>query len=167
MQLADCLRILKSMPSQSKVYFFFNTVRLNLNNRAQLKKQIEAIFREERKPLQSINYVFCSDSELLRINQEYLGHDYYTDIITFDLSEGPKICAEIYISVDRVKENAVDTRNFFKTELQRVMYHGALHLCGYSDKTQSAKRLMRKKEDHYLHKFSESKSVSRGTFKKP
>ena len=101
-----------------------------------------------------LNYIFCSDKELLRINQEFLGHDFYTDIVTFELSETPgKIQGEIYISIDRVKENAKKLGVSFKSELHRVIFHGALHLCGYGDKTKSEKEEMRETEDYYLELY--------------
>lgn len=152
------------MHSKSKVYFFFNKVRPKLENRSKLKGQIEALFRHEGRQLDSINYIFCSDADLLKINQLYLDHDYYTDIITFDLSERAGIVAEVYISIDRVRENARSVGNYFGSEIRRVIFHGALHLCGYSDKTQTSQQKMRNREDHYLQKFWRSpKSVSRGT----
>jgi probable rRNA maturation factor len=101
-----------------------------------------------------LDYVFCADQELLEINRAYLGHDYYTDVITFDLSSksGP-IHAEIYISVDRVKENAGLFNVSQSEEFTRVILHGALHLCGYRDKSKSEQQLMRRKEDFYLTRF--------------
>ena len=116
---------------------------------------IAQIFDEELKGLADLNYVFCSDEFLLNINQRFLQHDFYTDIITFDLSEPhpAAISGEVYISVDRVRENAVLNANEFLEEALRVMFHGALHLCGYKDKTKSEIKLMREKEDHYLRLF--------------
>lgn len=105
--------------------------------------------------LHSLNYVFCSDQRLLEINRQFLHHNYYTDIITFDLSEGVSTHAEIYISVDRVKENARNLGVSFKSELHRVIFHGALHLCGYGDKDNKEMQEMRKIEDYYLLRFFE------------
>jgi rRNA maturation RNase YbeY len=139
------------MASKSKVYFFFNKKFPSFRNRNELKKHIESIFRREKKKLARINYIFCSDSELLKINRQYLGHDYYTDIMTFDLSDSKaEISGEVYISVDRVKDNATKLGESINTELARVIFHGALHLCGYMDKSKEEKSLMRKKEDEYL-----------------
>lgn len=105
----------------------------------------------ENKTIQSLNIILCSDEFLLSMNQKHLNHDYYTDVITFDLSENPTfIEGEIYISVDRVKENAKLLNHPFIDELHRVMVHGLLHLCGYKDKTPTQQKLMRKKEDEYL-----------------
>ena len=109
------------------------------------------IFTKEGKKFKSLSYIFCTDQFLLKLNQQYLNHDTFTDILTFTLSNSPlPIVAEIYISVDRVKENARDLKIDFLTELKRVMIHGILHLCGYEDHTKAEKKLMREKEDHYL-----------------
>lgn len=136
--------------SKSKVCFFFEHKKFSLQNRAVLKAFIESLFKKEKKKLSSINYIFCTDKRLLEINRQFLQHDYFTDIITFDLSETDSTIAEIYISVDRVKDNAKTLGNSFKAELHRVIFHGALHLCGYGDKTTKEKEVMRKKEDFYL-----------------
>jgi rRNA maturation RNase YbeY len=122
-----------------------------LRERSRLKDFLPLIFKKERKQLAEIQYIFCSDDYLLGINKQYLDHDYYTDIITFDLSEpGEPINAEIYISVDRVRDNARSFGTSLKKELHRVIFHGALHLCGYRDKKQQEEQLMRKMEDQYL-----------------
>lgn len=98
-----------------------------------------------------LTYVFLSDEKILEINKKYLDHDYYTDIITFDLSEDPKnIQSDIFISVDRVRENAKDFNCPFEMELRRVLIHGVLHLLGYGDSTDALKNQMRKKEDELL-----------------
>jgi rRNA maturation RNase YbeY len=115
---------------------------------------VETIFKKENKQLGSIRYVFCSDDFLLEINRTSLNHDYYTDIITFDLSEpNQPIESEVYVSIDRVKENAQNQGFSFKDELCRVVFHGALHLCGYKDKKKDDILIMRKKEDYYLKQF--------------
>ena len=122
-----------------------------LRDRTRLKSFLPILFKKEKKQLESLQYIFCSDAYLLGINRQFLQHDYYTDIITFDLSEpGHPINAEIYISVDRVKENAQTFTNTFTRELHRVIFHGALHLCGYKDKKRGEEELMRKMEDKYL-----------------
>lgn len=116
---------------------------------------IPVIFKKEGKKLESLSFIFCSDNYLLEINKQFLKHDYYTDIISFDLSE-PKsalISGEIYISVDRVKENAKDMRISFEEEMKRVLFHGTLHLCGYRDKRKADVQQMRVKEDEYLKLF--------------
>lgn len=140
------------MPSKSKVYFFFQNVNVRLTHRTILKKYIQSIFRKEGKKLRSLNCIFCSDNEILKINQKYLKHDFYTDIITFDLSENEAIEAEIYISIDRIRENAHQLGIPFKSELKRVIFHGVLHLCGYNDKKRAEKKKIMEKEDYYLNR---------------
>ena len=142
-------------PSQSKVCFFFDGVRFNLPERTRLKRFIEQLFKKEGKKLGALNYIFCSDEKILQINQQYLDHNFYTDIITFELSpKGLPIEAEAYISYERVKDNARNLGISTKDELKRVIFHGALHLCGYGDKTQREIQNIRKKEDFYLNKYS-------------
>lgn len=124
---------------------------VTLTNRTELKSFIISIFKKEKKKLGELSFVFCSDAYLLEINKQYLKHNYYTDIITFDLSVIPSVISgEIYISVDRVKDNAQNFNASFKEEIHRVIFHGALHLCGYRDKTAAEEILMRKMEDKYL-----------------
>jgi len=107
--------------------------------------------RKEKSEIKEINYIFCSDSFLLGLNQDYLEHDTLTDIITFDYSVSKKALeGEIYISIDRVSENAFKFKRDFEEELHRVIIHGVLHLAGYKDKKPSDKAIMRKKEDTYL-----------------
>ncbi len=121
-----------------------------MTRRTILKKNIQVIFRKEGKNLEFINFVFCSDKVLLKINRKYLKHDYYTDIITFDLSETGAVMGDIYISIDRVSENARKLGVSFKSEIHRVIFHGVLHLCGYNDKTKAEMKKIRKKEEFYL-----------------
>lgn len=122
-----------------------------IRNRRKLKSFIEVIFSQAQMPVKEISYIFCSDAFLLDINLRFLQHDTYTDIITFPLSaEGEPLEAEIYISVDRVRDNASHLKEPFNTEIHRVIFHGALHLCGYKDKSKAAARLMRQMEDHNL-----------------
>lgn len=126
-------------------------------NKTSIKKFIGTIFKEENKVLTELTYVFCSDEFLLEINRNYLQHDFYTDIITFDLSETPhEIIGEIYVSLDRIKENAEELETSIKEETLRVLFHGALHLCGYKDKTKSQIATMRKKEEQYLLLYEKS-----------
>lgn len=138
------------MPSKSKVCFFSQDVKASLANRTGLKKYIQSVFKKEGKKLESLNFIFCTDKALLEINRKYLEHDFYTDIITFNLSETGTIRAEIYISIDRIRENARKFGGSFKSELHRVIFHGVLHLCGYKDKTNPEKKKMRGKEEFYL-----------------
>ncbi len=120
-----------------------------------LKRFIPVLFKKEKKKLSLVTYIFCTDEYLLEINREYLSHDYYTDIITFGLSaDGEPVLADIYISTDRVKENAIHYGVSYQEELKRVMFHGALHLCGYKDKSKAEIQLMRSKESSYLSKYN-------------
>jgi probable rRNA maturation factor len=141
------------MTTPSKVSFFFETQGFSLQNRTALKAFIEFLFKKEKKKLASLNYIFVSDKKLLEINQQFLQHDYYTDIITFEMGEGSISQGEIYISVDRVRDNAKQLGTTFKSELLRVIFHGALHLCGYGDKTQKQEKIMRQKEDFFLNQY--------------
>jgi rRNA maturation RNase YbeY len=101
----------------------------------------------------NLDYVFVTDDELLEMNKTYLDHDYYTDIITFDYTEGNILAGDMFISTDRVKENAVEFGVSFEKELMRVCVHGLLHLCGYGDKTDNEINLMREKEDFYINRY--------------
>jgi probable rRNA maturation factor len=122
--------------------------------RTLVKEVICDLFKKEKTKLEQLQYIFCSDEYLLEINKQHLQHNYYTDIITFDLSEKANaVIGEIYISVDRVKDNAQNYEVSFKNELLRVIFHGALHLCGYKDKNEKDQALMRKAEDKYLQYY--------------
>src|SRR5581483_756040 len=126
----------------------------SLTHRTLIKEVIRYLFKKEGTSLEQLQYIFCSDEYLLQINQQYLQHNYYTDIITFDLSEKQGgVIGEIYISIDRVKDNAQNFEVSFKQEMLRVTFHGALHLCGYKDKSPKEEALMRKAEDKYLQYF--------------
>jgi probable rRNA maturation factor len=123
----------------------------SLKDRTRLKKFISGQVKKEGKKLAALNYVFCSDEYLLAINREHLQHDFFTDIISFDLSEkGQPITAEIYISVERVRDNAAYYDSSFRKELHRVIFHGVLHLCGYKDKKPKDAKGMRQMEDKWL-----------------
>jgi probable rRNA maturation factor len=116
-----------------------------------LFKWIKLCFGAEGTPLSGLNIIFCNDEYLLKINRKYLKHDFYTDIITFDHSDKPdSIAADLYISIDRVRENAQNLDIDFYDELDRVIIHGLLHLMGYSDKTPADQKIMREKEDACL-----------------
>jgi probable rRNA maturation factor len=142
-----------SSSSKSKIYFFFQAP-VTLRDRTRLKRFIESIFQKEKRRLSSLNYIFCTDEQLLEINRQYLKHDSYTDIITFELSLPQQpIDGEIYISVDRVRDNAVTMGEKLNKELHRVIFHGALHLCGQGDKTTVDRRKMTEKEDFFLKKY--------------
>lgn len=135
------------------IYFHFLQTGFTLKDRTRLKNFVARLFTREGKALLSLNYIFCSDAHLLKINQDYLNHDYYTDIITFELSETPETIGEIYISIDRVRDNARQLNVSFNNELHRVIFHGALHLCGFRDKKPADALIMRTKEDEYLQKY--------------
>lgn len=114
---------------------------------------VNRIIASEQHLVGDINYIFCDDAYLLNINQQYLDHDTYTDIITFDYTDGKVISSDIYISVERVKENAVDFKVDFDVEMLRVMAHGLLHLAGYKDKSTEEAALMRSKEEEKIKLF--------------
>ena len=137
----------------SKITFHFLVKSFNLTERSRLKKFIAALIKKEGLSLEHLSIIFCSDDYLLKINRDYLEHDFYTDIITFDLSESGKLVGEIYISIERVKENAVTYQHSFKKELHRVLFHGALHLCGYKDKSRTDIKKMRFAEDKALSRY--------------
>jgi len=143
------------LSSKSYIVSFRSADRcLQLPGKTVVKAFIQSIFKKEKHALGSITYIFCSDEFLLRMNRDFLKHDYYTDIITFELSEkGQPIEAEVYISIDRVKDNAANMETTYKSEILRVIFHGALHLCGYKDKRKSEIITMRAKEDQYLRLF--------------
>jgi probable rRNA maturation factor len=130
--------------------------KFNSSEKTRLKLFIEQLIKKESGSGCNIQYVFCSDECLLQINKQFLDHDFYTDIITFDLGGESGVNAEIYISVDRVKENAGSFNETYRKEMLRVIFHGALHLCGYRDKTKSEITLMREKETEYLKRFEKT-----------
>ena len=132
---------------------------LRLAGKTQVKDFIVSLFKKEKQALACITYVFCSDAFLLQMNRDFLQHDYYTDIISFCLSEkGEPVEAEIYISLDRVKDNAQTLGRPLSEETLRVIFHGALHLCGYNDKKKSEIAIMRKREDQYLRLFEKNRA---------
>ena len=142
------------------VSFFNADISFRLSQKLLLKQFIQECFLAETKKQLSLTYIFCSDDYLLKVNQDFLQHDYYTDIITFPLTSTPQLLeAEIYISIDRVKENSLQfagaaKASAFKQELHRVIFHGVLHLLGYGDKTSAQKKTMRAAEDQWLKLYS-------------
>ena len=128
-------------------FFYENTSEIIEEN---IKPWIEKIIITEEKRLGEINYIFCDDEYLLKINQNFLDHDYYTDIITFDQVRGKTISGEIFVSLQRIKDNASLISKNYEEEKKRVIAHGILHLCGYKDKTEEEQKTMRAKEDFYL-----------------
>jgi rRNA maturation RNase YbeY len=134
--------------------FFSEEITFKRPNPLKTSKWIKTISESEGYKIGDLNYIFCSDEYLLGINKEYLDHDYYTDIITFDNSEDEGILeGDIYVSVDRVKDNAAELNVEFETELRRVLIHGLLHLIGFEDGDEDLKRIMRAKEDACLLLF--------------
>lgn len=125
----------------------------NIISSSKLKQWIIQTINQEKFLLKKINIIFLSEEELLKINIDFLNHNYYTDVITFDYSMENKISGEIYISIDTVKKNAEKYQQQFETELYRVMIHGVLHLCKYKDKTKKQKEKMTQKENFYLQQI--------------
>ncbi len=117
---------------------------------------IKQVILMEEKRVGDISFIFCSDEYLLDVNKKYLNHDFYTDVITFDDVEGTMINGDIFISVDRVKENSMEFQTNFMNEIHRIIIHGVLHLLGYKDKTKKDKYLMTEKENIYLKLFNDS-----------
>lgn len=134
----------------SVVSFASEQTDFSLPNESQIVEWLKGVSESEGCTLMELAYIFCSDEFLLEINQQYLSHDYYTDVITFDYSEDNHVSGDVFISVDRVRENAkiLDVKE--DQELQRVMVHGLLHLLGYNDKSPAQKSEMTLKEDFYL-----------------
>lgn len=136
------------------VSFFSEDIDFKVVNPLKTKKWIKNTSFSEGYEVSQLNYIFCSDEYLLEINKQYLDHDYFTDIITFDNSEEDKqLEGDIYISVDRVRDNAETFHTDFDSEMRRVLIHGLLHLVGYEDSSEALKTAMRAKEDEYLRLF--------------
>ena len=137
--------------NMGKVHFFTEDTAYRLHQKIAVRQWIQAAIREEGYKPGEISIILCSDAQLLDINKQYLQHDTYTDIVTFDNSEQAEMIAgDIFISIDRVRENAAAFGVTEKDELHRVMIHGILHLCGYGDKGKQEKTRMTEKEDFYL-----------------
>lgn len=135
----------------SALSFFQEDISFEFLSEADIAEWVGHTITDEEHNLGEISVIFCSDEYLLKINREHLDHDYYTDIITFQYTDDP-ISGDLFISVDRVRDNADQLKTSFQQELHRVIIHGILHLCGYKDKGQSEEKLMRQKEDFYLSK---------------
>lgn len=135
-----------------KVIYNVEDLDFQLVNQNLLSSWIENTIETEGATLGAVSYIFCSDDYLHQMNVEYLNHDTLTDVITFPYNDNP-IEGDIFISIDRVKDNAQDLAVAFDDELHRVMIHGVLHLCGYSDETDEQEAEMRQKEDEYLKKL--------------
>jgi len=139
--------------SEGNFTFNYESIDFSLNNTAEVSQWLNETCDVNKKTVSTIDFIFCSDEHLLEINKKYLNHDYYTDIITFPLGSDP-IEANVFISVDRVKENAQLYGEEFLDELHRVMVHGILHLIGYGDTTKTEKDIMREREDYFLSQRS-------------
>lgn len=140
--------------SEQGVHYFYEDTDFELENTQKLADWIEKSIAEEGKEFHNVSYIFCSDEYLHKINVEYLEHDDYTDVITFPYQENP-VEGDVFISIERIKENAQNQTVSFENELHRVMIHGALHLCGHTDKTPEQRAGMTQKENFYLAKLCE------------
>lgn len=136
--------------SRQSIHFFSEDIAFTLKNKTAVRSWITKTISLEKKKLKELSLIFCSDEYLLAVNRQYLQHDTYTDIITFDYSESDTIAGDIFISIERIKENAARLQLSETDELHRVIIHGVLHLLGYKDKSPAEKSLMTAKEDHYL-----------------
>lgn len=134
------------------IHFFFENIEPRLLDSKLNEWLVNLITSEGKKPGE-INYILCDDAYILSVNQQYLAHDYYTDIITFDYVKGNTVSGDIFVSLQRVADNAAALGKTFENELCRVLAHGLLHLCGYLDKTAEQEQQMRSKEDYYLNLF--------------
>ena len=137
-----------------KINFFSENIPFTLTNKTLIRSWLLKCAKSEKQTISELNYIFCSDNYLKKINKQFLNHNYFTDIITFPTSPaGEKnISGDIFISIDRVRENAKTYGVRINEELNRVMVHGLLHLCGYKDKTSAEENKMREKENFYLEK---------------
>ena len=138
-------------------HFFCEDLKFNLPQKRLYKTWIKQIAESEHRTLGGLNIIFCSDSYLLELNQKYLSHETFTDIITFDYGEDSKISGDIFISIERITENAAVFKVNFEDELLRVMAHGVLHLCGYKDKQKTDKTVMTDKENDSIKMFKSLK----------
>lgn len=135
---------------KTNIRFFVEDSNYRIRQKKIIRIWLSDVIVLEYKTLGDLNIILCTDSFLSELNQKYLSHDTLTDVITFDFSENNVLSGEIYISIDRIKENASIFGNAVYNELHRIMIHGLLHLCGYHDKSKKEKEQMTRKEDHYL-----------------
>jgi len=133
------------------IRFFNEGVKFNLPHKQEVKKWLSHIALTEGKKIGALSVIFCSDEHLLQLNRRYLQHDYYTDIITFEYTEGGVVSGDLFISLDTVRANAGAYSQPFEVELRRVMAQGLLHLCGYDDTKPRKQKIMRAAEDRYLN----------------
>jgi probable rRNA maturation factor len=140
--------------NQMAINFYTEDLEYNLKQKTRIRSWLYNTIEAEGYVLEEISFIFCTDEYLLQMNQQYLNHDTYTDVITFDNSGQPKtILGDVFISIDRVHENAKAFRSTVWDELCRVMVHGTLHLLGYKDKSDEDQALMTQKENHYLYRL--------------
>lgn len=132
------------------VRYFNEDIKFDFNQRLSNNRWLKFVAGSELKTLGNVNIIFCSDNYILDVNMQYLQHDYFTDIITFDYCEGKTLSGDLSISIDSVRENSVFYGTEFRDELNRVIVHGILHLVGYDDHSDEDIKLMRSKEDYYL-----------------
>jgi probable rRNA maturation factor len=135
------------VPKPSITFQIEEKLEFSLPKKETLKKWLTKVIHIEKRKCGKLSYFFCSDKYLHTLNKRFLGHNTYTDIITFDYSNGDEISGEIFISIERVKENSKKYEQAFNNELNRILIHGVLHLCGYTDKTADQKKKMRQKEN--------------------
>jgi len=138
------------LETELPIQFFAEDIDFDLTNQTIISDWIKVLINNHKKELHLLNFIFCSDSYLHQINVEYLNHDTLTDIITFPYAEIPIIHSDIFISIDRVKENSTLFKTTFEKELHRVIIHGVLHLCGFGDKNETEKKEMRNQEEKAL-----------------
>ena len=132
------------------VSFYFEDIKFVFRQKTLTRKWLKLVAESEICRIGDISVIFCSDNYILDINQKYLGHDYFTDIITFDYREGDRLSGDLFISVDSVRENSIEYGTAFNDELNRVIVHGFLHIIGYDDHTDEDIKVMRSKENYYL-----------------
>lgn len=136
-----------------KINFYFEDYKRFKIDRKQITENIRTIIELEGFVFGNLSLIFCSDIYLLEMNKKYLAHDYFTDIITFNYGNDKEVSGDLFISIDRIKENAILFNQSFDNELNRVIFHGVLHLIGYDDKDETAVKVMKEKENYYLLKF--------------
>ena len=136
------------------VHYHNEEVSFSFNNKREVSLWLKSVVSSFQKELGVINVIFCNDQYLLKVNQTYLNHDYFTDIITFNYNENNLISGDLFISIDRVKENAINQKMEFNVEIHRVIVHGVLHLCGLNDQSKQEKEIMRGRENLFLQKLS-------------
>lgn len=132
------------------ILYYYEDIDFQFRNKTRTNRWLRLVAESEIKRIGDISIIFCSDNYILDVNQKYLQHDYFTDIITFDYCEGDRLSGDLFISVDSVRENSIEYGTDFAEELNRVIVHGLLHLIGYDDHTEADVAVMRKKENYYL-----------------